>query len=503
VSTTPPHNLDAELSVLGAVLNYPDLLDQIVLVPDDFYRPVHRELWSVLVKLGPTRITAEAVAAAMSGNGTSVKSLITKATANGAMRSTVHTNVDLLVEATTKRDLQRRGFDLLAGIAARQPAAQVLADFHHGLEDLQYRPEERRRAPCLQFHDVADLATEVDAAGEPRYLLRPVWAEDDYGVLGAVDKAGKSWMAADAAVSIASATRWLGIFDVDAPGPVLLFVGEGGRRKIVRRMRAICSERGLKLEQLAHPVRVCLRVPHLTDAVAMSAMEQEIAATRPALVIIDPLYLAARGARGSDLYDMGAHLEEAQAIAQRHGAALMVVTHWNQTGKGTGAIRFSGAGPSAWGRVLISAAVVSRHTDSSTKRTSVVLDLVIQGDEVPDQTVRIRREVWSEDPDDLTAVLHYEVTPVETGAARDPRTSGLRPSAGRVLHVLERDGSQLTVRQIGDLLAVDGQGPPLKARTIQEALGELADADLVDATAHQQGAARYWWVLVEATEPDA
>ena len=51
--------------------------------------------------------------------------------------------------------------------------------------------------------------------------------------------------------------------------------------------------------------------PHPRGRVIL--VEEEIELHRPVLVIIDPLYLAARGARGSDLYEMGSHLEAGPA----------------------------------------------------------------------------------------------------------------------------------------------------------------------------------------------
>lgn len=277
-----------------------------------------------------------------------------------------------------------------------------------------------------------------------------------------------------------SGTPWLGIFDVEAPGPVLLFAGEGGARKIARRFRAVCEARAVDPATLT--VRVCPRVPRLTSEASMLLVEDEVATSRPALVIVDPLYLAAVGARGSDIYDMGAHLAAAQAICQRHGAALVIVHHWNKTGDGRGAKRMSGAGPDAWGRVLISAAVVSRHTDPTTRGSSVVLDLDVVGDEIAETTVRARRRVWAEDPDDLGSPLHYEVEELDV-AADDPDVDGLSLKARRVLAALRGpfcppEGLRAEP-DIGDLLAVDGAGPPLKKRTIYEALAELRARGLV------------------------
>ncbi len=173
-----------------------------------------------------------------------------------------------------------------------------------------WEPPEATLSPAaspLAIDDLGTVLARVDASPAPAYLIRGVMAEADYGMFAAEFKAGKTWATTDLAVSVASGTPWLGIFEIDSPGPVLLFAGEGGERKIARRFRAVCESRGIDPAGL--PIRVCLRVPHLTSDAAMLLVEEEIEAKRPRLVIIDPLYLAARGARGSDLYEMGAHLE--------------------------------------------------------------------------------------------------------------------------------------------------------------------------------------------------
>jgi hypothetical protein len=346
----------------------------------------------------------------------------------------------------------------------------------------------------LRFFWIADLAAVVDARGRPRFLLRGIWPEGDYGVIGGPEKAGKSWaVGMDLAVSVASGTPWLGIFEVDAPGPVVLFSGEGGERKVIRRMRAVCEARSLELEQL--PIRVCLRVPHLSDVEIMAVVEKELEDTRPALVIVDPLYLAARGANGSDLYEMGSHLERVQLLCQARRASLAVSHHWNKTGTGTGAERFSGTGPAAWGRVLVSAAPVGRsYEDPLTGATTVVLDLWIKGDETADRVVRIRRRVWADDPADLLSALHYEVTELER-ESDDPRVRD-RPPAERKVFAVLLDGRQRTVRQIGDDVAA--RFGPLTRPTIQRALMALDDDDLVDSSGLQPGnRAVHWWIVEE------
>ena len=234
----------------------------------------------------------------------------------------------------------------------------------------------------------------------------------------------------------------------------------------------------------------------------MVLVAAEIERNRPVLVIIDPLYLAARGARGSDLYEMGANLEGIQVICQRAGSALIIAHHWNKTGEGKGAKRMSGAGPDAWGRVLISASVVSRHTDRETGASSVVLDIDFQGDEIAETTTRIRRKVWADDPDDLSSAMHYEVEIMEAGAGSDdPEHTGMRPSTVRVLSVVESSDEWWTVRTIGDAMAEETARLPLKARTIQEALKQLVSADLVESKGIL-GASGGQWRSVRAHSPE-
>jgi hypothetical protein len=86
------------------------------------------------------------------------------------------------------------------------------------------------------------------------------------------------------------------------------------------------------------------------------------------------------------------------------------------------------------------------------------------------------------------AVLAELRCPIE--AAED----GLGPAARRVLAVLPEAGQgEMTVRMIGDLLAEDHLGPPLRARTVQRALNDLVGQGLVDGTPGDVRTAGHWW----------
>jgi putative DNA primase/helicase len=82
--------------------------------------------------------------------------------------------------------------------------------------------------PIFEFLTVRELAEKVAAAGPRRWLVRGIFPGGDYGIHAAEMKAQKTWNGVDLAVSVASETPWLGHVPVDDPGPVLIFVGEGG-----------------------------------------------------------------------------------------------------------------------------------------------------------------------------------------------------------------------------------------------------------------------------------
>jgi hypothetical protein len=355
-----------------------------------------------------------------------------------------------------------------------------------------------RRLPApaseLAISSYGEVAARVAAAGEPRWLIQGLWPADAYGVLAAQEKAGKTWAALDLAVSVACGRPWLDHFACPNPGPVLLFLGEGGERATVRRIQAIATSKRIDPDRLAERLRLCFRVPRLAAAGAgaeLAAIQAELQAHPAALVVLDPLYLAAAGASGASLYDMGAVLQAIQGICQQAGCALLVVTHWNKTGDGRGPDRISGAGPAAWARVICSIAVHHRGSDPDGA-SSVLLGVELVGGELADTGFRIRRRIRAEDPADLGAPLSYrvEVLAAEDDQDLDPAAAALSKSRQWVLAALRAGGDLQTVKQLGDRLAQAGH--PLKPRTIQTALGELEAAGLAAGSEEGTGRARYW-----------
>jgi hypothetical protein len=365
--------------------------------------------------------------------------------------------------------------------------------------DRDATPIGSRRSP-LQIRQFADIAAEVDARGPRRWLIRGIWPAGDYGVHGAEPKAGKTWTVLDLAVSVASGTPWLGAVQIDTPGPVIVFAGEGGAGNIVRRLRAIARARGVTADNLR--IWVCTRAPHLSDDEELAELERQIREHRPVLVVVDPLYLAIRGANGADLYAMGTALVRPQRVCLDTGTALLVVTHYNRSRDAKGSARFTGAGPAEWGRVLIAASVLSRHTDPDTKATTVLCELDITGGEIPDQTLRIRRTISSADPDNLDSPLEYSV---DVPDADDPQLmppgTEIAPAAAKLLAAVRAQDMPASVQTlVGWIAAQFGHG--LRRETVSRELNALRERGLVDCLDQGVGKARLWLVPFAESAPE-
>ena len=65
-SRTPPHNLDAEKSVLGGILVKPTAFDEVAttLQVDDFFLPAHREIFDAMLALDQRRQPIDVIAVA-------------------------------------------------------------------------------------------------------------------------------------------------------------------------------------------------------------------------------------------------------------------------------------------------------------------------------------------------------------------------------------------------------------------------------------------------------
>lgn len=132
------------------------------------------------------------------------------------------------------------------------------------------------------------LASELEEPRpERRWLVDTLWARAGVGVIGGAPKCCKSFLGLDLALSVASATPCLDVFDVHDPGPALLYSAEDDAPTIKARLNGLCRHRGLDLAAL--PVHV-ITAPTLRLDLDLDQrrLQRTVAELRPRLLLLDP-----------------------------------------------------------------------------------------------------------------------------------------------------------------------------------------------------------------------
>jgi hypothetical protein len=268
--------------------------------------------------------------------------------------------------------------------------------------------------------------------GRPRWLVESLWTAAGAGVLGGQPKAGKTWLALEMAVSVASGTPCLGSFAVADPGPVLLFLAEDSPADAHDRVSALCAHRGVDLScldllLLSTPV---LRLDSTIDTDRLTATVENV---RPRLLVLDP-FVRVQSVDENSASEVSRVLARLTALKRTHDLAILVVHHVRKNASGHPGQSLRGSGDlRAWG----DSNLFLRHRGDS---------LELSGE---------HRSAPAMDPVALELVHDRGVPPhLELCAG----SAQVRPSSlpGRVVEVL-RDNEPLTRSTLREILRVNNQ----------------------------------------------
>ena len=163
-----------------------------------------------------------------------------------------------------------------------------------------------------------------------RWLVDTLWARAAVGVLGGAPKCCKSWLALDLAVSVAAGTACLGAFDVDDPGPVLLYMAEDAAAVVKARLSGICRARHLDLASV--PIHV-ITVPvlRLDRGRDQARLRDAVRRCAPRLLILDP-FVRLHRIDENDAGEVSALLGYLRTLQRQHDVAVLVVHHARKNG---------------------------------------------------------------------------------------------------------------------------------------------------------------------------
>ena len=163
-----------------------------------------------------------------------------------------------------------------------------------------------------------------DSNGTFRWRIEQVWGEG-VGILGGPPKCAKSWFGLDMAISLASATPFLGHFAVRDQGPTLVYLAEDALPQVRARIAGICLHRRLDLAQLDMHVITAPAV-RLDQAPDQKRLAATLESLHPKLLLLDPLVRLHRLDENSSA-DISALLGYLRELQRRYDVAIVVVHH--------------------------------------------------------------------------------------------------------------------------------------------------------------------------------
>jgi AAA domain len=155
------------------------------------------------------------------------------------------------------------------------------------------------------------------------WLLADLFLVGAAGILGGAPKTGKSFLALDLAVAVASGTAAAGHFAVLAPGPVLLLAAEDPPAVVVQRLAALAAAREQALATL--PVEMIVE-PGVRLPDGLERLAATVAHLAPRLLILDPLIRLHRADENSSA-EMAVILDGLRALARATACAVLLVHH--------------------------------------------------------------------------------------------------------------------------------------------------------------------------------
>jgi hypothetical protein len=279
--------------------------------------------------------------------------------------------------------------------------------------------------------------------GAVHWRIEQVWG-DGVGILGGPPKCAKSWCGLDLAVSLASATPFLGRFAALDPGPTLVYLAEDALPQVRARIAGICLHRALELAALdLHVITApAVRLDQPADQRRLAATLDRL---RPKLLLLDPLVRLHRLDENSSA-DISALLGYLRELQRRFDVAIVVVHHMRKSIRAHLGQALRGSGDlHAWND---HGAYLTR-TGPDGERLRLTLE---------------HRSAPALEPLELCLVSRDDGTATHLEIASSAAPSGGQPPSvlttspslhDRVLHAIRRAGHPLSRIQLRDTLRVN------------------------------------------------
>jgi len=226
--------------------------------------------------------------------------------------------------------------DLLTKTAAEVVGSRIeirLSYCQSELSNVQGCAQTAQPLPVIRASDIEPTAHKSS------WLIDQLWTHQAVGVIGGSPKSGKTWLALDMAVSVASGSPCLGRFEVLSPGLVLIYAAEDSAVAVRSRIESLARLHQVDFNRLdVHIITVdSLRLdrPEHQDR-----LESTLFLYQPALLILDPL-VRIHAIDENVAGQVSTLLGYVRSLQRKTGAAIALVHHVRKNASPNGGAGYS------------------------------------------------------------------------------------------------------------------------------------------------------------------
>jgi AAA domain len=170
---------------------------------------------------------------------------------------------------------------------------------------------------------------ELDDVPDAEYLIDGMLVARQPGIIAGAKKTLKTSTLVDLAISLATGTRFLGLFPVVRAVRVGIMSGESGEATIKEIARRVCKAKGCVLRDiLGSTLQWSFRLPQISRPPDIEAIRRDIDNFKLDVLMIDPIYLSLNiGEQASNLFAVGEKLATISALANQTGCTPLLAHH--------------------------------------------------------------------------------------------------------------------------------------------------------------------------------
>ena len=159
---------------------------------------------------------------------------------------------------------------------------------------------------------------------DDEFLIDGILTAEQPGICGALPKQFKTTQMVDMAISLATATPWLGHFPVRRPVRVAYMSGEGGRKFVQAVARRVCRSKGVPMPE---DVIFEDRLPKMARPEDLIDLRRFLRREAVEVLFCDPVYLCMDGGEASNVMKQGEQLAPFNEVCQDCGVTPILVHH--------------------------------------------------------------------------------------------------------------------------------------------------------------------------------